>query len=162
MQFNLNAPVRPGCVYLRPVTLKTAPPQAATNNMKYSQLIGFIAVLALAGICFMPWVYIASQNITVTGFHSTGTSFGKPGLMSISLGTVSAILFIVPKIAAKRVNFFVATFNFAWSIKNYIVMTSCFAGDCPDKSPGIFLQLAVSLVIMVMTFLPKIDLPKQK
>jgi len=129
--------------------------------MKYSQTIGVIAVLALTGICFMPWVYIASQNITVTGLHSTGTFFGRPGLASIALGIVSAILFIIPKVGAKRTNFFVATIGFAWSIKNYIVMTGCLAGDCPEKKAGIFLQLVVALIIMVMTFLPKMDLTKE-
>jgi len=130
--------------------------------MKYSQLIGIIAVLALAGICFIPWVYIASVNITVTGFYSEGTNFGKPGLVSVMLGTICLILFLLPKIWAKRVNFFVGTINFAWSIKNYIVVTGCLYGDCPEKRAGIFLQLIVSLIIMLMTFFPKIALPEEK
>jgi len=129
--------------------------------MKHSQSIGIVAVLALIAICFMPWVYIASQNIIVTGMHSTGTNFGRPGLASITLGLVSLILFIIPKVGAKRTNFFVGAINFAWSIKNYIVMTGCLAGDCPEKKAGIFLQLAASLVILAMTFLPKIELPKK-
>jgi hypothetical protein len=130
--------------------------------MKYSQLIGIIAVLALIAICFMPWVYIASVNIIVTGLHAEGTNFGKPGLVNIMLGIVCIILFLLPKIWAKRVNFFVGTINFAWSVKNYIVVTACFAGDCPEKRTGIFLQLIASLIIMVMTFLPKVALPEEK
>ena len=129
--------------------------------MKYSQTVGVLAVVALVGICFMPWVYIASQNITVTGMYSKGTSFGRFGLTSIALGIVSAILFVIPTVGAKRTNFLIAAINFAWSIKNYIVMTACLYGDCPDKKAGIFLQFAVSLVILVMTFLPKIDLSKE-
>jgi len=129
--------------------------------MKHSQLIGVVAVLALAGICFIPWVYIASANITVTGMYAEGTAFGRPGLVSITLGVVCAILFITPKVLAKRTNFFLATIGFAWAIKNYIVITSCFAGDCPEKKAGIFLQLAAAFIIMVMTFLPKIDLPNE-
>ncbi len=110
----------------------------------------------------MPWVFIASQNITVTGMYSAGTNFGRPGLASITLGMASAILFVIPKIGAKRVNFFVGAIAFAWSVKNYIVMTGCFAGDCPEKRAGIFLQLLAALIILVMTFLPKIELTKEK
>ncbi len=128
--------------------------------MKYSQSIGIIAVLALIGICFIPWVYIASQNITFTGMEA-GTNFRSPALASITLGLVSVILFAIPKVGAKRTNLFVGAINFAWSIRNYILMTTCLAGDCPEKKVGIFLQLAVSLVILAMTFLPKIELPKK-
>lgn len=129
-------------------------------SMKHSQLIGVLAVLALIGICFMPWVYIASADITVTGLQSKGTFFGKPGIISISLGLVSAAFFLTPKIWAKRTNVFLTAIAFAWSIKNYIVLTSCMAGDCPEKKAGIFLQLAAAFIILVMAFLPKIELPK--
>jgi len=130
--------------------------------MKYSQQIGVAAVLALLGICFMPWVYIASVNITVTGFNATGTNFGKPGLLGVIFGAIMLMLFLVQKIWAKRTNVFIGAIVFAWSIKNFIVLASCFAGDCPEKKAGLYLQLLFSFIALLMTFFPKIDLPKEE
>lgn len=130
--------------------------------MKYSQLIGIAAVLALAGVCFLPWVYIASVKITVTGFYAEGTNFGKPGMMSMFLGTACIIFFLTPKIWAKRANVFISAILFAWSIKNFIILSSCLAGDCPEKKAGLYLQLILCLIIMVMSFFPKIALPGEK
>ena len=47
--------------------------------MKHSQLIGIAASLAVIGICYLPWVFIASNNTTVTGMYSGETTFGRPG-----------------------------------------------------------------------------------
>lgn len=130
--------------------------------MKYSQQIGIIAVLALAIVCFIPWVYIASVNITVTGFNADGTNFGKPGLVAVVLSAISAIFFLVPKIWAKRTNVFLSAVVFAWSIKNFMLITACLAGDCPEKKAGIYLQVLFSSIILLMALLPKITLPEEK
>ena len=76
--------------------------------MKHSQLIGIIAVLALIGICFVPWSFIPSKNIVITGFQSAGTDFGRPGYLNIILSTVCLLFFAIPKIWAKRANVFIA------------------------------------------------------
>jgi hypothetical protein len=130
--------------------------------MKYSQQIGIVAVLALAAVCFIPWVYIASVNITITGFNAKGTNFGKPGLAAIVLSAVCVIFFLTPKVWAKRTNVFLSAIVFAWSIKNYLLITACLAGDCPEKKAGIYLQVLFSFVIMIMALLPKISLPEEK
>jgi len=132
--------------------------------MKYSQQIGIVAVLLLVAVCYIPWVYINASpvNITVTGLHAEGTNFGKPGLMSIVLGGVCVIFFLMSKIWAKRTNVFLAAIVFAWSIKNYLVITACYAGDCPEKRAGIYLQVLFSFLIMLMALLPKIQLPEEK
>ena len=78
------------------------------GTMKYSQTIGIIAALMLIGICFLPWSYIASLNITITGFSAAGTNYGKPGLVNAILCSLMIILFAVPAIWAKRTNFFLA------------------------------------------------------
>ncbi len=127
--------------------------------MKYSQLLGIIAALSITAICYMPWVFIAGNNIVVTGLDSGLTDFGRPGLMDIFLSCVCAVLFAVPKIWAKRTNVFIATLNFAWSIRNFILLTTCQAGECPEKQAGLYLLLIVSFTMLLMTFLPKIALP---
>src|ERR1051326_8515928 len=126
--------------------------------MKHSQLIGIIAVLAVVGICYLPWTYIPSIHTTVTGLDSGSASFGKPGLLSIILSAINLIFFAIPKIWAKRVNVFVAAINFAWAIRNYLLLTTCQAGECPEKKTGLYLLLITSLIILLMTFLPKIKI----
>jgi hypothetical protein len=127
--------------------------------MKYSQLLGIIAVVLLAAICYLPWSFIADKNITVTGMSAPGTMFGKPGLMHFVLGVPLIILFIIPKIWAKRLNVFIGAINLAWTIRNYILLTTCFMGECPHLKAGLILSMALSAFILVMTFYPKIKLP---
>ncbi|MEP6846156.1 MAG: hypothetical protein ABI861_09135 [Panacibacter sp.] len=126
--------------------------------MKHSQLIGIIAVLVLFGICFMPWIFIASQNITVTGFQSAGTSFGKPGYLNVVLSSVCLILFALPKIWAKRTNVFIAAINLAWAFRNYLLLNTCLLGECPEKKAGLYLLLLASGIIQVMALLPKLNI----
>lgn len=126
--------------------------------MKYSQLLGGIAVIALIATCFMPWSFVESKQIVITGMSTRGTEFGKPGLMNIYLGVASLVLFMIPKVWAKRTNLFIAAVNIAWSVRNYLLVTTCFFGDCPQKKAGIFLLLLCSAVILIMAFLPKLSI----
>ena len=130
--------------------------------MKHSQLIGIIAVLALIGICFMPWTYIPAKDITVTGFDASGTSFGKPGFLNVIFSSVSLLFFALPKIWAKRTNVFIAAINLAWAIRNYFLLGSCLLGECPEKKPGLYLLLLACAVIQVMALLPKINIAEEK
>ena len=65
--------------------------------MKYSQTIGFIAVVLAILVCFMPLVYIESKNLTITGFKADGTRFGRPGMFIVYMGSIAAGLFLIPK-----------------------------------------------------------------
>jgi len=127
--------------------------------MKYSQLLGVIAVLILAAVCYLPWSYIPEKSIIITGMSAPGTMFGKPGLMHFVLGIPLMIFFIIPKIWAKRSNVFISAINLAWSIRNYILLTTCFMGQCPEKKAGLIFSIALSTFILVMTFFPKIKVP---
>lgn len=130
--------------------------------MKYSQTIGFIAVVLAILVCFMPLVYIESKNLTITGFKADGTRFGRPGMFIVYMGSIAACLFLIPKIWAKRVNVFLTAMIFAWAVRNYLLLTTCAAGECPEKQVGLFLLLAFTAITMIMSFLPKIDLSKQQ
>ncbi len=129
--------------------------------MKYSQTIGIIACLILVALCFFPWSFIASQQITVSGFHAEGTSFGKPGLFTAVLSAVMLLFFSLNTIWAKRSNVFIAAFNLAWSVRNYLLLSSCMMGECPEKKPALYAVFFVSLLIQFMTFLPKINVKQQ-
>ena len=126
--------------------------------MKYAQLLGIIATIILIGICYLPWSVISERNIIVTGMSAPGTMFGKPGLMHIVLAGPLIIFFIIQKIWAKRINVFIAAVNLAWGVRNYILLTTCFMGECPEKKYALFLELLLSISILIMTFFPKIKI----
>lgn len=126
--------------------------------MKYSQLIGVIAALVVITLCFFPWSYIASKHIIVEGLDAEGTKLGKPGLMNVILCSIAVLLFLMPKIWAKRINVFITAFNFAWSIRNYIIASYCFMGECPEKRTSLYLLLAFSFIVLIMALLPKMKL----
>ncbi|MEN9684455.1 MAG: hypothetical protein RLZZ28_241 [Bacteroidota bacterium] len=126
--------------------------------MKYSQHIGIVTILLLIGIGFLPLSYIASKNITVTGFASAGTSFGKPALLHLILGIAMLAMFCIPKIWSKRTNVLLAALNLAWSFRNYLLLSSCMMGECPEKKPALFGLVFLSALILLMAFLPKMEL----
>jgi len=126
--------------------------------MKYSQLLGCIAVVLLAAVCYLPWSYIEENNILITGMSAPGTLFGKPGLMHFVLGGVLIILFLIPRLWAKRTNVFFGAVNLAWSVRNYILLSTCYMGECPKLRYGIYLEILLCIGILFMTFLP--DLKK--
>ncbi|HEX5151958.1 MAG TPA: hypothetical protein VFW07_10945 [Parafilimonas sp.] len=130
--------------------------------MKYSQLLGCIAVILLAASCYLPWSYIEEKRILITGMSAPGTIYGKPGLMHFVLGIILILFFILPKIWAKRINLFVAAINLAWSIRNYILLTTCYMGECPHKKMGLFIPILLCAFILIMTFLPDLKTLEKK
>ena len=71
------------------------------------------------------------------------------------------LLFLLPKIWAKRTNLFIAALGLAWSIRNFLLVTSCLMGECPEKKAGIFLLLLCAALVLLMTLFPKIELKRQ-
>lgn len=129
-------------------------------TMKYSQTIGVIACLALTGICFLPWVNLPHLNLVLNGVNGKvndqlhfGTQLKPHGFLVVSM----IVAFISKKIWIKRVNIFTAAINLALAIKNYLVFTMCREGICPQKQAGIYLLVAIAILIQVMTFLPKME-----
>ena len=129
--------------------------------MKHSQTVGLIASLALIGICFLPWVTISSNNLVVTGMNATGTNFGTPGKVNIIFSIIMLVFFALPKVWAKRTNVFIGALNFSWSVKNYLVLSTCLMGECPVKMPALFALVALAGVSLVMTFFPKIEVKQE-
>jgi hypothetical protein len=93
---------------------------------------------------------------------ATGTDFGKPGLLNIVISGATILFFLVPRIWAKRTNVFLAAVNLAWSVRNYLLVSTCLMGECPSKQPALFVLLFLALVVQLMSFLPKIPLPQKK
>jgi hypothetical protein len=128
--------------------------------LKHSQTIGLLAALAIIGICFLPWVTIPTKELVITGMNAKGTDFGTPGKVNIFFSVIMAIFFSLPKVWAKRTNVFLGAMHFSWSIRNYILLTSCLVGICPEKQWALVALVIASAISMLMTFFPKIDVNK--
>lgn len=124
--------------------------------MKYSQRIGIAAVVVIMALCFLPWSIIPGRQVAITGFHTEGTSFGKPALFNMAMCVVMLVLFAVPAIWAKRTNLFVAALNLAWSVRNYILVSGCLMGECPEKKTALYLLVVFSIIAQLMALLPKL------
>src|ERR1700753_1021731 len=106
--------------------------------MKYSQWIGVAAALLLIAACFMPWAYFPDIQKDFTGFFSEKNSYGKPGKVLIFFCVIQLVLFLLPKVWAKRTNILVSAMTIAFAVKSYILYTACYKGICPEKKAGIF------------------------
>lgn len=128
--------------------------------MKYSNQAGALASLALIITCFFPWVKIESINTVVTGMYSGSTNFGKPGIIHIAFSIIAIGFFLMDRIWAKRANVVLCTLNFAWGLKNFLVLSRCEAGDCPQRQAGIFAMLIFASIMLIASLLPKVNSDK--
>ncbi len=128
--------------------------------MKYSNYIGIFAGALMLASAFMPWVYIASIDTSVTGFGAVKTIFGKPALMNAILMTVHVILFLLPFMWAKRINPFIGAITVAWAIRNFLLLSTCRNGECPQKQIWLYIYLIAAVVVAVMTLLPDMKVKK--
>jgi hypothetical protein len=129
--------------------------------MKYAQTIGILACLVVLICSFLPWSIVVSEQITISGFDTKGTSFGRPGLFLNFFTIIALIFFVVPFIWAKRTNIFIGAIVFAWSVRNYILVSTCLMGECPVKQPALYILVGASFIVMIMTLLPKINTTKK-
>lgn len=123
--------------------------------MKYSNYLGAFFSLGIIAACFLPWVYIEPIDALVSGLKADKTNFGKPGIVNIVLTSFIIVLFLTPRIWAKRLNVFICTVNIAWTLRNYLLVTQCELGECPEKKLGIYLLILFSIIVFVLSFLPK-------
>ena len=123
--------------------------------MKYSKWIGLLSVITVIIVCYTPWIYVQSVQLLIRGMFSNGKhNFGKPGLMNIICSVGAGILFLLPQIWAKRTNIFFCGLNIAWSIRNYILLSRCYSGECPVKKIGLYLLLIASGIMLLMSLMP--------
>ena len=125
--------------------------------MKHSQTVGLVAILALIGICYLPWITIESKDLVISGMNARGTNFGTPGKVNVIFSVIMVVFFALPKVWAKRTNVFIGALNFSWSVKNYLVLSTCLMGECPVKMPALYALVALAGISLIMTFFPKIE-----
>ena len=102
--------------------------------MRWMKWIGVAAALLLIISCFIPWVFIESKNITVTGIDATGTNFGKPGYFHLLMSILFLLFNFIPKVWSRRSNLLVAALNIAWAVRNYFLISACQMGDICEKN----------------------------
>jgi hypothetical protein len=127
--------------------------------MKYSKWIGLVAAVLVIVSCYMVWIDVPSVSLEIGGMHSSGKqNYGRPGLLNLIMAVMAILFFLLPYIFAKRANIFIGAFNIAWSMRNFILLSKCYGGDCPIRKTGLYLLMGASLVLMVMTFLPDLEI----
>jgi len=129
--------------------------------MKYSQTIGLMLAVFLLFLTTQPLVIIESRQWVITGWKVAETNFGQPGKFMLYMGVMNIILFALPYIPAKRFNMVFAILNFSWTIRNFLILSACAMGECPQKQWALYACILVSFAILIMTFLPKIEVNKK-
>lgn len=126
--------------------------------MKYSQIIGIIASIALVIVCTLPWVYIPSLQTYLSGLNgrvSAELNFGSQIKSHAFFATLMAICFFVQQVWSKRLNVFLGTINVAWAFKNFLIFSMCRGGECPEKQPALYGLLIISAIMFLMSLFPK-------
>jgi hypothetical protein len=130
------------------------------QRMKYSSIIGIVAALLIILACFLPWTFHPDLNKHFTGFYSEDNIYGKPGKLYAFFAAILIILFVIPRVWAKRTNWLVATLTVAYTIRTYFLFSTCYSGICPTKEVGIYLLIAAVAIVFVMAMVPDIKLKK--
>jgi hypothetical protein len=122
--------------------------------LRHMKWIGTAAAIALIIACFFPWVFIDSKNIVVSGIRSAGTNFGKPAYFHFFLAALYLLFTFIPRVWAKRWNLLIVALNIAWAARNYLTISACAGGECPEKKAGLYI---VSLLMLVAALFPKME-----
>lgn len=130
-------------------------------NMKYYKVLGLIACAVVIISCFLPWAFYPDLGKSFNGFFTEENMYGKPGKVFIFLAVVSGALILIEQIWAKRVLLFVAAINVAYLIKTYVLFTSCYSALCPVKQYGLYLLMGSTILLMVVSVLPDMDVQKE-
>lgn len=130
--------------------------------MRYMKWIGLAAAILLIVSCFTPWVVIESRHITISGVDATGTNYGKPGYFHFLMTILFLVCTFVQRVWAKRLNLAITALNIGWAIRNFLVISACQGGECPDKKNGIYLMFLASVLMLLSALFPDIKLPEEK
>ena len=130
--------------------------------VKYLHWLGIAACLTLIVSCFLPWSFYADLNQNFTGFYSYDNHYGKPGKFLDFFGVVIFVFMLLPKVWAKRANLFICALTLAYAIKTFILFGSCYNNSCPQKLFGIYLMLACTVVMLIASAFPNVNLSDKK
>jgi hypothetical protein len=129
--------------------------------MKYSKWVGLVIYIMLIGVCFMPWTYHADLNVYFTGFFSQNNVYGKPGKYFIIFSLICVILIFIPKVWAKFTHLFFAGIIMAYALKTYHLFASSYNAYTPEKQPGIYALVTLTILSFAIALLPDMKLKKK-
>ena len=119
--------------------------------MKAMKVLAIFTAIVLITACFFPWVSIENKNISVSGFHSDISNFGQPGLLHLVFCSFYILFLLINKIWSVRTAFFISAINIAWAVRNFLTISACSGGMCPVKHTALYIVLASSILILVLT-----------
>jgi hypothetical protein len=131
------------------------------HKFEFMTWAGVAACVCLIVSCFLPWAHYADIGQTFNGFYSYKNEYGKPGKFLLTLGIVSLILILLPKLWAKRTNLFIAAFTLAYAIKTFTLFASCYNNYCPQKLFGLYLMLGSAVIMLVASVFPNVTLTQK-
>lgn len=123
--------------------------------MNYARWISIFIAGILIAACFFPWVII-EEKIIVSGFQSDIESYGKPGFVHLFLSVLYILLLLIGRSWSTISAFFIIAFNIAWAIRNFLKISACSGGECPEKQPALYIILFCSIALPVLTALIKV------
>lgn len=128
------------------------------------QSIRWLSVLTAAVIitaCFFTWVSVESKSFFAGGFFSSDNSrFGQPGILHTTFCSVIILFLLLNRTWSVRTAFFISAFNVAWAVRNYVVISACSGGVCPEKHTGLYTILIGSILLLLLT--PFIEVKPKK
>lgn len=116
-----------------------------------------IAAILIASV-FFPWVVIQSKNIIISGMQSAGTTYGKPGVLTLFFAGMVAVFSLVPRIWAHRICMVCSAFNTGWALRNFIVLSTCQGGECPQRQTAFYVYLFSSILLLIAVLVQKMKL----
>ncbi len=125
--------------------------------MDRSKIIAVLVALITAAACFLPWVSIESKELVLTGMDTTGTKFGKPGLLHLILSGIFLVFALTGKSWGQRANLLVIAVNAAWFLRNFFMLSACYGGECPVRMYGFYVLLLGSVGMMAVTLMRKVE-----
>jgi hypothetical protein len=129
-----------------------------TRFLKY---IGTLAVFLMSLAAFLPWVFIESKQITVTGMDASGTNFGRPAYFHLLLALIFLFCTFIQRVGAKRLNLMVTAINIGWAIRNYFMISACSGGECPVKKIGLWLMVISSILMLISALFPDLEIKER-
>lgn len=122
--------------------------------MKHSQTIGILLCLILIYATTQPFVIIESRHWVITGWNPVGSDFGQSGKFLSFFAGLSLLFFVMPFIWAKRFNMVFGALLLSWAFRNFLILSTCQMGECPQKQWALYACIILSALILLMTFLP--------
>lgn len=127
--------------------------------------LGLFAALLLVISCFLPWTSYPYVNLTFNGVNVqrfvTGNYYGKAGYPILVLTIITAVLFLIKKLWAKRLAVFISALLLAYIVRTYIIFTSGLVEGDVIKHFGIYLLLISSAALFISSLFPYMPLQEK-